>query len=105
MILKDISIQKKIQSVIWLAVQSLCAGITLFPGRMANERMMDSFGRMKSRQTTIKIFKDKAAGTVAAAFDDTWLSRCPRPQFTGFDGTKLLQCFQRNPDQPAWLRS
>ena len=30
--------------------------------------------------------KDHTSGTVAAAFDDTWLSRCPRPQFIGMDG-------------------
>ena len=30
--------------------------------------------------------KDSKAETVAAAFDDTWLSRYPRPQFIGFDG-------------------
>jgi len=30
--------------------------------------------------------KDTTAATVAAAFDDTWLSRYPRPQFIGMDG-------------------
>ena len=30
--------------------------------------------------------KDHNAMTVAAAFDDTWLSRYPRPQFIGMDG-------------------
>ena len=30
--------------------------------------------------------KDRTAATVAAAFDDTWLSRYPRPQLIGFDG-------------------
>ena len=30
--------------------------------------------------------KDSKSHTVAAAFDDTWLSRYPRPQFIGCDG-------------------
>jgi len=30
--------------------------------------------------------KDTKAATAAAAFDDTWSSRCPRPQFIGMDG-------------------
>ena len=30
--------------------------------------------------------KDRTVMTVTAAFDDTWLSRYPRPQFIGMDG-------------------
>ena len=30
--------------------------------------------------------KDSTSTTVAAAFDDTWLSCYPRPQFIGYDG-------------------
>ena len=36
--------------------------------------------------------KDTTAATVAAAFDDAWLSRYPRPHYVGYDGDSENKC-------------
>ena len=37
--------------------------------------------------------KDDTAETVSAAFDETWLSRYPRPQYIGYDNGKEYKMY------------